>query len=302
MTEFHFLRPYWLLALPPVVILWWTIWCRQDRVAAWSRVVDPHLLKHLLVGRRARARLRPVHLLLAAWLVAVIAVSGPTWRRKPAPFADDKAGLVVLLKVSGTMNATDVQPTRLERAKHKLRDLLAQREGAATGLVVYSGSAHLVMPLTRDHRIITAMIEDLTPDLMPADGDALAEAVEAAETLFARAGTSGSVVVMADGIATAQVDAIRARPVAIPVQVLAVQAASAPIDAGTERLAGAIRAPLERLTVDQADVERLARRARSRIASVDAESDPRWRDDGYSLVPLVALCALAWSRKGWVIC
>ena len=119
-----------------------------------------------------------MHVLSVIWILAALALAGPAWDKEPAPFADDDAGLVVLLKVSGTMQATDVQPSRLARAKHKLRDLMQARKGLSTGLIAYSGSAHLVMPLTRDDRIVSAMVEDLTPELMPADGDALAEALE----------------------------------------------------------------------------------------------------------------------------
>lgn len=139
------------------------------------------------------------------------------YSKEPSPFADDDAGLVMLLKVSSTMKATDVQPSRIARAKHKLRDLLEARKGLSTGLVVYSGSAHLLMPLTRDDRIVTAIAEDLTPELMPADGDALAEALLLAGQVLQRAGVPGSVLVMADSVAPAQADLISTATPALPV-------------------------------------------------------------------------------------
>ena len=302
MSEFHFLRPFWLLAVLPVLGVWWRLWRRQDHVASLRRVVDPHLLEHLLVGKERQRRLGPIHLLFGVWVLSAVALAGPTWLREPSPFADDQAGLVVLLKVSGTMNATDVQPSRLARAKHKLRDLLELREGAATGLIVYSGSAHLVMPLTRDDRIISTMVEDLTPELMPSDGDALKEAMRLAQTLFERAGVPGSLLVMADSVSPSQVAAIGNGEVALPAQFLAVQSSSAPLDTGMERVATVLDAPLVRLTVDQADVEEVARRARSRIVTVTSDQGgDRWADLGYGLLPLIALCALMWSRRGWVV-
>ena len=204
MGEFHFLRPFWLLALLPVLALWWHIYRQQNARAVLEEVIDPHLLEHLFVGEGKARLLRPVNLLLAFWVILVIALAGPSWKREASPFAGEDAGLVVLLKVSETMNATDVQPSRLERAKFKLRDLLEERAGAPSALIVYSGSAHLVMPLTRDERILSAMVEDLTPDLMPADGDTLADALKRAEALLARAKVPGSVVVLADAVSPAQ--------------------------------------------------------------------------------------------------
>ena len=101
----------------------------QNRAAAWQRFFDPHLLEHLLVGEKKRRLLRPIHLTLVLWILCALALAGPSWEREPSPFADDQAGLVVLMKASTTMDATDVQPSRLERSKHKLRDLLELQRG-----------------------------------------------------------------------------------------------------------------------------------------------------------------------------
>ena len=302
MLDFHFLDPFWLLTAVPAAALWWRIWQRQDRMDSWMQIVAPHLLEHLLVGEQRSRRLCPVHLLFAVWVLSAVALAGPTWRREPSPFADDQAGLVVLMKVSGTMMATDVQPSRLERAKHKLRDLLELRKGASTGLIVYSGSAHLVMPLTRDDRMISAMVEDLTPKLMPTDGDALSQAFKMAGSLFERAGVSGSVLIMADSVSPSQLEKIATEDATLPAQFLLVLPSSAPADAGLERVARSLRAPVIQLTVDQTDVTRLARTAQSRFTFVaSAQMGDRWQNDGYALLPLIALSALMWSRKGWAV-
>ncbi|MEN8174680.1 MAG: VWA domain-containing protein [Pseudomonadota bacterium] len=302
MGELHLLRPYWLLSLLPLLLAWWALWRGQDTVAQLKKVVEPHLLEHLIVGERHARRLRPIHLLSAVWIVAAVALAGPAWEREPAPFADDGAGLVVLLKVSGTMKATDVQPSRLERAKHKLHDLLQQRKGTAAGLIVYSGSAHLVMPLTRDDRIVTAMVEDLAPELMPVDGDVLGEALQLAEQLLERAAVPGSVLVMADSVAPSQVQTVAATSFASPVQFLAMSSPSAPPDSGMQDAAAALKAPVVRLSVDQTDVERVAQRAQSRFkATAGLDGGDRWRDAGYGLLPLIAVLALMWSRRGWLL-
>jgi Ca-activated chloride channel family protein len=291
-----------LYALLPLLLLWWVLWRGQDSYAQLKKVVAPHLLEHLVVGETQQRRLRPVHLLLVVWLLGTLALAGPTWQKEPAPFADDDAGLVVVLKVSGTMQATDVQPSRLARAKHKLRDLLEARKGLSTGLIVYSGSAHLVMPLTRDDRIVNAMAEDLTPQLMPVDGDALVEALQLARQVLQRAKVPGSVLVMADGVAQTQVDAIGAELSSLPIQFLVMSAPAAPPDKGLERAASVLNATVLHLSVDAADVQRAAQRAQSDFKSVagDASGD-RWRDAGYFLLPLIALLALIWSRPGWLV-
>ena len=259
MAEFHLLRPMWLWSLLPAAVLAWAMWRRQDRIAVWKRVIDPHLLEQLLVGERGRWRLRPLHLIIVLWITCGVALAGPSWQREPSPFADDQAGLMVLLKASGTMSATDVQPSRMERSQHKLHDLLQRREGAASGLIVYSGSAHLVMPLTRDSRILTAMAAELSPELMPRDGDALGDALRLAADALERAGVPGSVLVIADAVAPSQVTVAASEALDLPVQLLSVRPPGAPVDPGLRQLADQRRAAVTPLSIDAADVDRIAR-------------------------------------------
>lgn len=302
MDEFHFLRPLWLLIILPSLAIWWGLWRRQDRMAAWRQIVDSHLIRHLIVGEPDQGRLRPIHLLLLVWVVCGIALAGPSWRMEPSPFADDQAGLVVLLKVSDTMLASDVQPTRLERAKYKIRDLLELRQGSSAGMVVYSGSAHLLMPLTRDDRIINAMLEDLTPNLMPVDGDVLVEALKLAEQMLAKSGVPGSVLVVADSVSAAQVQVLSNTDIKLPVQILSVQTISATPDSGLQKAASILGAKVVKLTNDPLDVESVARRARAKLQTVSSRKDgSRWQDAGVTMLPFLALFILMWSRRGWLV-
>jgi Ca-activated chloride channel family protein len=301
MAELQLLRPWWLLSLLPLLLAWLWLWRRQDQLARMQKVVDPHLLPHLLVGEGKDTGPKPIHLLVLVWTLGALAMAGPSWRAAPAPFPEDP-GLVIVLKASASMQASDVQPSRLERARQKLQDLLALRRGDATGLIVYSGSAHLVMPLTRDERIIPIMLEELTPDLMPADGDALADALLAAQRLLERADTPASVLVVADSVADTQAGTVAALDYPIPVQFLSIQALGAKPDPGLQQAASALGAGVESLTADERDVTRIGRRARGLAAATEGDADGRRPEDaGYFLLPLIAVLALAWSRRGWVV-
>ena len=300
--NFHFIRPLWLLTLLPALLLFLLALRRQDRYSSWTKFIDKNLLDHLIVDNKKSRSIRPLHLLFMIWLLTSVAIAGPAWQREPSPFSDDEAGLVVLLKVSETMNGTDVQPSRLERAKQKLRDLLALRKGSSTGLIVYSGSAHLVMPLTKDERIIIAMVEELGPELMPVDGDTLMAAIEKAGYLFERSNASGSVLVMADAVSPSQVSALSAFETVLPFQFLAIQSPSVKIDDGLKRAAKTLNGSVVKMTFDRSDVEDVAGRAKTEFRRLSSSQEgERWRDDGYAMVPLIAICALMWSRKGWVV-
>ncbi len=295
MADFHFLRPWWLLAILPCALLWLRAWRQSTSLGNLAKVVDPHLLKHLLIDANSTKYFRPPHLLAVTLALTMLALAGPSWKQTPAPFADAQAGLFVLLRVSPTMQATDVQPTRLERARHKLSDLLAARGGSATGLIAYNGSAHLVMPLTKDDRIIHTMAESLSPDIMPRDGDALADALTLAHSFFERANMAGSILVITDSVT--QSDALSSP---LPVQFWSIQSPQAPVTAAIENAARQLKASVTKLSIDSVDVEQIARRARSDFsnASNDALGN-RWQDGGYRLLPLLALLYVLNFRKGW---
>ncbi|MCC8974705.1 hypothetical protein [Bradyrhizobium brasilense] len=130
---FHLLRPLWLLALIPVAAVFaWVRW-RQSPQAQWGGVIAPHLLNHLIVQPGAGRGVSPLYLVAAALSLGIVALSGPTWRRELPPFVEDKAPLMIALSLDATMGQSDVAPTRLERAKQKIRDLLARAPARARG-------------------------------------------------------------------------------------------------------------------------------------------------------------------------
>ncbi len=103
--DFHFLRPAWLLALLPVVMVWLIVGRRGDVIRQWRKVIAPHLLAHLSVGSQDRWRFRPLHLTILVLLLGIIGLAGPTWEREISPFAEDTAPLIIVLDLSASMNA-----------------------------------------------------------------------------------------------------------------------------------------------------------------------------------------------------
>jgi len=294
---FHFLRIYWLTALIPVLVIWTALYRKQDYFTQWSRVIAPHLLKHLIYHAEEQPRIKPVYILLLIWILTVFALAGPSFRNEPSPFADDQAGLFIILKVTPSMTATDIQPSRLERAKQKIKDILNLREGAATGLIVYSGSSHTVMPLTRDNTIINNMLEGITPAIMPKDGDDLASAVKLAADLLQD--SSGSILVIADSIAPSEVNLINSPA---PLQFLAAIPQNMILNQGLHKTASLTKSPVTRITLNKSDIDKITNNiTRSMNQITDKANGSRPKDAGYLLLPLIALCALMWSRKGWEV-
>ena len=199
-SEFHFLRPWWLLAVAAAVLLVWLLGRQSDMRARWQNLIAPNLLDHLLIERGRTAGLRPVHLIAGLIALSGIAATGPTWERERPPFVEDTAPLAIAIDLGPTMDATDITPTRLERAKLKVQDIMARRKGARTALFAYAGSAHMVLPLTDDATLVATYLAALSPALMPVPGKDTAVALAAVEAALSDETAPGTILFLTDGV------------------------------------------------------------------------------------------------------
>ena len=205
MSDFHFLRPVWLLALIVLAVLYWVARRRRLGMGDWSQVCDPELLPHLLienpvVGRSWRL---PSEWLFVAAALAILALAGPTWERLPTPaFRNDQA-LVMVLDLSPAMDATDVRPNRLERARFKIEDILRGRKDGQNALVVYGDDAFTVTPLTDDGATISSQLTALSTGLMPGEAGGHPEAgLDMAMKLLQQSGlVHGDILLISSGTA-----------------------------------------------------------------------------------------------------
>ena len=213
LADFHWLRPWWLLAAAPAAWLHWRLLRRHGR-NPWRRLVDPELLPALTEGERRPGSRWAAHGLLAAWLIAVAALSGPTWERVSQPLFQQRDALVVILDLGPSMGATDLKPSRIVRARRKISDLLERRAEGTTALVVFAASAHVVVPLTDDVDTIKSLLPVLEPSLMPAPGNRALAAFEAGLELMERASIpagSRRVLLLSDGVQNDELDRIAER-------------------------------------------------------------------------------------------
>lgn len=328
MEEFHFLRPAWLLALPPGLALVWAYARRLRSGERWRDLCDPALLPHLLLRRDVKA-VSLLPLLIGCGLVlAVLALAGPTWHSRDLPVHRVLEARIVVLDLSRSMDAPDLPPSRLARARLKAAEVFAMTEEGQAGLVVYAGDAFLVSPLTDDGATLSAMLPALTTDLMPARGSRADLGLRRAGELLAQAGhRSGEIILIADSA-----DDVRAVEAAaelaakgFTVSVLALgtpEGAPIPLPeggflkdgggtivvprTGTRELREVARAGggrFAKMSGDHRDLQYLlASQERWRHETEESEHAARnWRDEGPWLVlALLPLAALAF-RRGWLL-
>lgn len=297
MSLFHFIRPGWLLLVPLAIGLWWLWQRRADPLRGWRSQIEPELLNALVTGKDA-VKSTSARWVLAAWLTAIVAIAGPTWRLEPSPFADDATPLIILLKADLSMETPDPAPSRLERAKLKITDLAEARKGQPLGLIAYAGSAHLVLPPTRDTAIVARMAAEISPDIMPTAGDRLDLALREAARVLGEGSQGGGIVVLADSVDTesALLDPIR-KELSLPIHFLAINAAESSEDISLRSAARTLGARVEPLDIEGKDIAAIVRRAAGTPVARAGALGERWQEAGYWLVPLVALVLLVSFRR-----
>ncbi len=200
-TEFHFIRPWWLLAvIPSIAIAVGLLWNTQ-RQSQWHSLIDAKLLPYLIEGRISPKQKLPIIGLCFLWLIAILALAGPTWEKQPQPVQRDSSALVILWDLSPSMYAEDIKPSRLTRARLKLHDLLNTRKDGVTALIAYAGDAHVVTPLTDDTKTIKSMLHGLSPGVLPTPGSNPEQALSLANELLKETGVlEGDIVFLTDDI------------------------------------------------------------------------------------------------------
>lgn len=200
-ADFHFIRPYWLLALIPQLLILVLMLRNKLSQGNWSTVCDEALLPYLLQEKAVNRSRWPLTAGAVAALLTIIALAGPTWERLPSPVFRNDSALVIALDLSRSMDAGDIKPSRLVMARYKIADILKQRKDGQTALLVYAGDAFTVTPLTDDNETIDSQLSALNTDIMPSQGSNTVLALEKAVELFSQAGLQkGQILLVTDGV------------------------------------------------------------------------------------------------------
>ncbi|MAD95544.1 MAG: hypothetical protein CML33_08635 [Rhodobacteraceae bacterium] len=325
---FHVLRPelLWGLLICPLLAL--ALWHRRTRQGDWSRAIDPELLPYLMPEHSDKTRQTTIWMPILLLSLIVLAASGPSLRQVELPVIKRADALVLVLDLSASMLAADVQPSRIRRARQKILDLLELRVEGVTGLVVFAGDAHVVTPLTDDARTIANLMPALSPNIMPLPGANATSGIEAAANLLITAGAQGGqILLMTDGLpgfdTVRAKNALESSGAALAVMAIGTKA-GAPIplpnggflkdDAGEiviptldrraiDQIASTLNAPVEQISLDERDIKSLTRRNNlAAQGELDlARQTDAWQDQGFWLAALVALLLLPAFRKGALV-
>jgi Ca-activated chloride channel family protein len=200
LANFHWLRPDWLWAVPLIGLMTYALARRQLAPGSWQRIVDPALAPYILSRTQIKGLTYRWWLVLIGGVLAITALAGPSWNRVEQPVFRSEQAIVIALDLSRSMDAQDLTPSRLTRARLKILDILEARQSGQTALVVYSSNAFTVTPLTTDADTVAALVNSLSTDIMPSRGSYPVAAIAKSKALLEQAGVAyGEVLLITDG-------------------------------------------------------------------------------------------------------
>ncbi|MFT5298205.1 MAG: Ca-activated chloride channel family protein, partial [Colwellia sp.] len=123
MTDFHFIRPWWLLAIIALVFALNLLKKYRLSQSGWQQLLPEHLA-NVLVDKQQNQKKLSLTMPFIIGLLTIVAIAGPTWKKLPQPVYQTARGSVLIMDMSYSMYATDISPNRLTRSRYKAIDLL----------------------------------------------------------------------------------------------------------------------------------------------------------------------------------
>jgi Ca-activated chloride channel family protein len=302
-AEFHFLRPWWLLIILPLLIFAFILWRQKPKLYAWSEVCDPHLLSHLQQKKGQSQRISSLSYFFLSMLFMILSACGPAWYKLSVPVYKSIQPRILVLDMSEHMMDSDLTPNRLSRAKFKLHDLFARKDVGQLGMVVFTSEPFVVSPLTDDGETISSLLSSLTPDIMPVSGQNLDEALNEASHLIKQAGyDQGQILVLtADPPSPESIALANKLAESGSISSIMPIRAAGNLNPLFQNFAKAGKGQLVTYSSDSSDLDQWIKRSKqNEFALSEDENIPLWRDEGpWFLIPALILL-LPLFRRGWL--
>lgn len=181
MIEFRY--PLILFFYAPALIIW-LYWIINSRNKMLLSNVDKTLRERLLIKIDKKRLLQKDRFLYISMLILIFSASGPQIGTRLAPLDRKGIDLVFAIDVSTSMNSEDVKPSRLEKAKFEISQMIRQLKGDRISLIVFAGSSHMYLPLTTDYEAARLFLDQIDTNMIPTQGTALSSALQTGLSAF----------------------------------------------------------------------------------------------------------------------
>jgi Ca-activated chloride channel family protein len=180
-------RALWLLFAVPVVLIPVYVWCFWRKSRALKALASVEMLKKINISVSLKKQLFKALLLLSAFVIIVIALTQPRWNPQAQKIKRQGRDVCILLDTSRSMLAEDIKPSRLERSKLAIKDLMEVLQGDRMAIVTFAGNASVKCPLTQDYAFVRMVLDDISTESTTRGGTMIGDAIrKAAEDVFDR--------------------------------------------------------------------------------------------------------------------
>jgi len=183
MIAFRF--PYILLFFL-AFLLFFIMWVKVEKhynKKIW-RKMDPELKDKLFSRLDANFLQWKNRLTIIGLIFLIFSAAGPQIGTRVSPIERKGVDLVFAVDVSESMNAQDIKPSRLEKAKFEISQIISQLKGDRVGIIVFAGSSHLYLPLTSDYEATQLFLDAIDTKMIPNQGTDLSTALRTAMSVF----------------------------------------------------------------------------------------------------------------------
>lgn len=199
MFRFANIEALWLLLFVPVLLLL-MIWDRARRRRRISSFGNPKAVGRLMPYASATRFVIKAVLYELALVCLIIAIARPQFGSQKTESQRKGAEIMLVLDISRSMMAEDVQPNRLERAKMEISKLVTQLKQDRIGLILFAGKAFVQLPITNDYSAAQMFLSQVNCNMISEQGTALGEAIGLAVNSFSPQEDMGkSIVIISDG-------------------------------------------------------------------------------------------------------
>ncbi len=178
-------RALWLLFIIPAVLVPVYAWCFWKKANALKVLASVEMLRKINTSVSLKRQILKAVILVCSFAVIVAAITEPRWNPKPLQIKSQGRDVVILLDTSRSMLAEDIKPSRLERAKIAIGDLLDKLGGDRIAIVTFAGNATVKCPLTQDYAFVRMALADISTESTSRGGTAIGDAIrKATEEVF----------------------------------------------------------------------------------------------------------------------
>ena len=193
LIEFRF--PYILFLYIPFFLILFIDIVRAKKIKILSNT--PENIKKVLFEKidLKKAKIKQ-NLILLSISILIFAASGPQIGIRLAPIDRKGLDLVFCIDVSSSMRGTDIKPTRLDKSKFEVSQMIQNLKGDRVAIIVFAGSSHLYLPLTTDYEAAHLFLDQIDTNMIPTQGTALSSAIQTGLSAFSEDDSKYKVLIL----------------------------------------------------------------------------------------------------------